>query len=380
MDFDLSTAQRKRGEELLDRVRELLPGRRRRTPDAHFTRAEWTTAAGLGLTGLCLPTEYGGGGLDALDTALHLEAFGQGCADTGLVFGVAAHLLACAVPIRDFAGADLRGGLLTGLADGELIAANAMTEPGAGSDVGRIAMTAERDGDHYVLDGVKSFASNAPVADVLVTYAVTDPAAGFLGTSAFVVPRELPGITVSAPYEKMGLWGCPAGQVRFDRCRVPARYRLGAEGQGSAVFQHSMKWERSCLFALYLGMMQHQLEQCVAHARSRRQFGRPVGEFQAVSHRIADMRQRLEAGRLLLYRACWLIDQGRDHSVAVALSKVAVSEAAVANSADAVHIFGGAGYLGPLGIEANLRDSVAATIFSGTTEIQKEIIARETGL
>lgn len=380
MEFDVTAAQLKRREIIMEGVRELLPGRPRTAADEHFTREEWRTAAGLGITGLCLPEEYGGGGLGALDTALALEAFGEACTDTGLVFGVAAHLLACAVPVRDFAGQDVRAGLLPGLADGRLIAANAMTEAEAGSDVGTLSVSAVRDGDDYVLRGVKSFASNAPVADVLVTYATTDPKAGFLGVSAFAVPREAPGITVSGPLTKMGLWGCPAGEVRFDDCRVPARYLLGEEGQGSGVFQHSMAWERACLFALYLGGMERQLGQCVAHARTRRQFGRPIGEFQAVSHRIADMRQRLEAARLLLYRACWLMDGDRYDAAAVAMSKVAVSEAAVANSLDAVRLFGGAGYLAGAGIEAQLRDSVPATIFSGTTEIQKVLIARETGL
>lgn len=339
------------------------------------------TAARLGLTGLCLPERYGGGGLGALDTALCLEAFGEVCRDTGLVFGVAAHLLACAVPVRDFASAQARAELLPGLAGGALIAANAMTEPAAGSDTGLVSTTARRDGDgHYVIDGVKSFASNAAVADLLVTYAVSDPHGGVLGMSAFAVPRSQDGITVEEPMAKMGLWGCPASRIRFDHCRVPASCRLGEEGHGAFIFQRSMLWERACLFALYLGLMERQLAECTGHARSRRQFGRPVGGFQAISHKIADMRLRLEAARLLLYRACWLIDQGQEQPSAAALAKVAVSQAAVANSLDAVQIFGGSGYLMTTGIETQLRDSVPAGIFSGTTEIQKEIIAREAGL
>ncbi|MFD0394683.1 acyl-CoA dehydrogenase family protein [Streptomyces nogalater] len=151
-----------------------MPGRRRTDPADHFDREDWGRAAALGLTGLCLPEEFGGGGLGALDTALCLEAFGQGCLDTGLAFGVAAHLLACAVPVRDFAGPELREELLKGLSTGSVIASNAITEDGAGSDTARLEMTARRDGDAYVIDGVKSFASNAPLADVIVTYAVTE--------------------------------------------------------------------------------------------------------------------------------------------------------------------------------------------------------------
>jgi clorobiocin biosynthesis protein CloN3 len=380
MDFDLAPEQVKRYTETLTAVRDRLPGRSPAGPDEHFGRDDWRTAARLGLTGLCLPAEFGGQELGALDTALMLEAFGRGCADTGLVFGVAAHLLACAVAVRDFAGADVRSPMLTGLADGELIAANAMTEDGAGSDVGRLATTAVPDGDVYVMDGVKSFSSNAPLADLVVTYAVTDPGARFLGVSAFAIPMDLPGITVGPPLQKMGLHGCPAGRVTFTGCRVPARYLLGSPGQGGRIFQHSMGWERACLFALYLGVMTEQLERCVAHARQRKQFGHTIGDFQAVSHRIAGMRQRLESARLLLYRACWLMDAGREHLAEASMSKVAVSEAAVANALDAIGIFGGSGYLRDTGVEQQLRDAVPSAIFSGTNEIHRGIIAREAGL
>lgn len=377
MDFDLTDAQRERYDHILTTVREQLGEELAELP---LTRTEWKAAAAIGLTGLCLPVEHGGGGLGALDTAYALEAFGRGCPSTGLVFAVAAHLLACAVPIRDFAGEELAGRLLPGLAAGDLIAGNAMTEADAGSDVARLSVTAERDGDTYIIDGEKSFVSNGPVADVFVTYAVTDHAAAFLGTSAFAVPRETAGVIVGEPFQKMGLTGCPASLVRFERCRVPASCLLGGPGQGGAIFQHSMGWERACLFAAYVGLMDRQLERCVEHARTRRQFGRGIGEFQAVSHRIAAMKQRLEGARLLLYRACWLLDQSRDHVTAVALAKTAVSEAAVANGVDAVQIFGAAGYLADGGIERQLRDAIPTTIFSGTTEIQRELIARELGL
>jgi len=379
MDFELTAEQRKRYADILEAVPALAT--EHEETDGRFSRARWREAAGLGLTGLCLPLDHGGGGLGALDTALCLEAFGRGCSDTGLVFAVCAHLLAGAVPIRDFGPAEMRERLLPGLAAGDLIAANAITEDDAGSDTSRLGVTARRDGDGYIIDGQKSFVSNAPAADVLVTYATTSPGSGFLGISAFVVTRDTPGVSVGEPLAKMGLGSCPAGRVSFQRCRVPASSRLGEEGQGSAAFAHSMAWERTCLFAAYVGVMDDQLERCIAHARSRRQFGRPIARFQAISHRVAMMKQRLESARLLLYRACWLLDQQRDsYLAAVALGKVAVSEAVVSNSLDAIQIFGGTGYLAEAGIERYLRDSVPSTLFSGTSEIQREIIAREAGL
>ncbi|MFD1939784.1 MULTISPECIES: acyl-CoA dehydrogenase family protein [Nonomuraea] len=378
MDFDLSEAQRRRYEEVLAGVRGQGPGLAE--PRVPFSRAEWSATAGLGVTGLCLPAEYGGGGLGALDTALCLEAFTEGGADTGLAFAASAHLLACAVPVRDYGADPLRAELLEGMAGGALVAANAMTEDGAGSDVGKLGATIVRDGDEYVLDGVKSFVSNASAADVFVVYGTSDREAGFLGQTALAVPRHLPGIKVGEPFTKMGLHACPAGRVEFSGCRVPVRYRLGAEGQGHTIFKHSMTWERNCLFAIYLGQMRRQLDDCVAHAKRRRQFGRPIGAFQAVSHRIATMTQRLESARLLLYRACWLLDQGRPDTQATALSKLAVSEATVANSLDAIQIFGGLGYLAGTGSEGQLRDSVPSVIFSGTSDIQREIIANGAGL
>lgn len=379
MDFGLSPEQRRRCDEIFEEV----SARWGRAPvsadDPDTTRAAFREAGRLGLTGLCLPREVGGGGLGALDTSLCLEAFGRGCADTGLAFAVAAHLLACAVPVRDSGSEKARGELLTGLASGELIAANAMTEDEAGSDVSGMRTVGRRSGSGFVLDGEKSWASNAPVADVVVTYAVTDPDAGFLGVSGFALPSGLPGVVLGPPLRKAGLTGCLAGRVRFEGCLVPEEYLLGGEGQGSAVFQHSMGWERACLFAIYLGMMERQLRQVVGHAAERRQFGRRIGEFQGVSHKITEMRRRLESAQLLLYRACWLMDEGRDHVAAVALSKVAVSEAAVANSTDAVQILGSRGYLAGGAVD-QLCDAVPSTLFSGTTEIQRELIAKDLGL
>jgi clorobiocin biosynthesis protein CloN3 len=379
MDFDPSPAQ----SDLYNHVRRAVSERFDAdavTGSPELVRIAWKAAASIGLTSLCLPAEQGGGGLGALDTALGLEAFGRCCPDTGFAFAVAAHLLSCAVPVSEFGTDEARGPLLAGMVAGDLIAGNAMTEDEAGSDVGRIRTTATRSGEGYILEGEKSFVSNAPVADVLVTYAVTDPSAGFLGVSAFAVPRDLSGITVGPPLAKMGLHGCLAGRVRFDRCVVPGRFLLGAEGSGGMIFQRSMAWERSCLFAIYLGLMERQVDECVGHAVTRRQFGRKIAGFQAVSHRIARMRLRLEGARLLLYRACWLLDQARENVSAIAMAKTAVSEAAVANSLDAVQLFGAAGYLTAAGIERQLRDCVPATIFSGTTEIQLELIAREAGL
>ncbi|WP_405655830.1 acyl-CoA dehydrogenase family protein [Streptomyces sp. RK9] len=377
MFLDWQPDQAKEYDDMLSAVRERFSGGP--TADGGF-RELWKHCGELGLLGLCVAAEHGGGGRSALDTAHLTEAFGRGCADTGLVFAASAHQFACAVPISVFASEELKARLLPAMCSGTSVAANAMTEPGAGSDVSAMTARAVRDGDAYVLDGVKSWASNAPEADVFVTYAVTDPTAGFLGVSAFVVERDTAGLVVEGPFDKMGLDTCAAGAVRFDGCRVPADHLLGFEGQGGAVFQHSMAWERACLFAGYIGLMDRLLEQCVAHARERRQFGHRIADFQAVSHRIADMKLRLEAGRLLLYRACFRLDRNEAEPMDSALSKLAISEAAVQAAIDAIQIFGSRGYLVGEGLEGVLRDVIPAKLFSGTSEIQHELIAKGLGL
>lgn len=380
MHLDLDSTQRTRSAELREAITATLGGPAPPDRSVRFQRARWLAAGDLGLLGLCLPEEHGGGGLGALDTALALEAFGAACPDTGLVFGCAAHLLACAVPIAEHATPATRDELLPGVASGDLVCANAMTEDDAGSDVTAQSCRATPTPTGYLLRGEKSFASNAPAADLLVTYAVTDPDAGFLGSTAFVVPTAGEGIVRGDPMPKMGLEGCLAGRVTFTDAPVHTGLRLGVEGQGGTIFQDSMSWERACLFALYLGVMERQLELCVAHVRERRQFGRRLSAFQAVSHRVADMAGRLEAARLLLYRACWLKDEGREDAKATALSKLAVSEAAVQNGLAAVQLLGGRGYLSGSIVEEQLRDALPATIFSGTSEIQRELVARGLGL
>jgi alkylation response protein AidB-like acyl-CoA dehydrogenase len=379
MYLDWEPAQQKDYDELLAAVRAAF-GALPAAPAGPFERDTWLRCGALGLLGLCLPVETGGGGLGALDTAHLVEAFGRGCPDTGLVFSAAAHLFACGVPVAAFASAPTRRRLLPGLCSGRLVAANAMTERDAGSDLSGLATRAVRNGGDWVLSGEKSWASNAPAADVIVTYAVTDPEAGFFGTTAFVLDRETPGVVVDGPFAKMGLASCPAGAVRFEDCRVPAGGVLGEVGQGGMVFQHSMGWERACLFAGYVGLMDRLLDRCVEHVRSRRQFGRRLADFQAVSHRLAEMKVRLEAARLLLYRACFRMDAGRADIGDAALSKLAVSEAAVRAGIDAIQLLGAPGYLAAEGVEAALRDAVPATLFSGTSEIQREMIARGLGL
>ena len=347
-------------------------------PDAF--RRQWRTAAEHGLVATSVPTEYGGGGLDAITTTALVEAAGEGCADTGFVFSMAAHQFACLLPIADLGTEEQKRRWLPALCSGEHIAAHAITEPEAGSDALSLRTRAEiRDDGSYVLTGGKCFTTNAPVADVFLVQAATRPGGGIFGLTSFVVPAGTPGLSVGAPERKAGLCGSPMAEVHFDGCAIPADQVLGTRGGGAGVFTSSMNWERTCLFAAYLGAMKRVLDNTVHHVRTREQFGSPIGGFQAVAHRVVDMTLAYESARLLLYKAAAGLARGSDDTVAPALAKIAVSEAAVRIGLDAVQLRGALGVMEGEA-ETLLRDALPSRIFSGSNEIQRNNIARALGL
>ncbi len=358
----------------------LAAGAREREAAATFDRRLWDEAAEFGLTGLPIPEKWGGSGLDAVDTMLVIEALGKACEDGGLVFSLCAHMFASAVPIWRSGSTNHHERYLADVASGKLICANGTSEPDAGSDVYAMKTTAERVGSEYVLNGTKCFITNAPVADLFLIYATTSPERKVFGISAFLLPRDTPGLGVTPEKAKTGLRTSPWGTIYLDNCRVPETARLGPEGSGASLFGESMIWERGCLFAYYVGAMERSLERCIEHVRSRKQFGHRLGTFQSVSNRIVDMKLRLEASRLLLYRAGELHRAGKRCDEAVALSKLWISEAALQSGLDAVQIFGGTGVATDSGVDALMRDAVPARIFSGTSEMQRAIVARMLGL
>ena len=358
----------------------LSPGARARDASGTFDRKLWNEASAFGLAGLPIPEAWGGSGLDAFDTIQVVEALGRGCEDAGLVFSLCAHMFASAVPIWKSKSKPHHQRYLREIAAGTLICANGTTEPEAGSDVYAMKTTARRDGDDYVLEGSKCFITNAPVADVFLLYAVTDATAGALGVSAFMLPRDTEGLRVTEECTKTGLRTSPWGSIYLEDCRVPVSARLGPEGCGAALFGQSMVWERACLFAYYVGAMDRVLASCVEHAKHRVQFKKPIGSFQSISNRIVDMKLRLETSRLLLYRAGQLHRDKKPCDDAIAMSKLWISEAAVQTGLDAVQIFGGMGITPDSGVDALLRDALPSRIFSGSSELQRNLIARSLGL
>lgn len=371
--------------ELISRIRDFAMRELRKAatgPDQEstFARDKWKLCGEQGLLGLPLPPEYGGSGQGCLATTRIMENLGELSADRGLLFSVAAHTFACAVPLWRNASEVQRQEWLPRLCSGEWIGANAATESEAGSDIFALRTTASRKGTEYILTGKKSFVANGPVADIFVVYASTDRSLGALGISAFGVPRSSAGLQVGPPFGTIGLNTTPMSGIVLDGCRVSESFRLGEEGEGKKIFELSMTWERLGLFGIWVGLMQAQLERALVYAKERRQFGRPIGKNQAISHRIADMKLRLESARLLLYRACWLLDSGSVAAIDCSLAKLAVSEAAVRSSLDLLQIHGAAGMMTDSGLEQQLRDVIPSTIYSGTSEMHREIIAASLGL
>jgi alkylation response protein AidB-like acyl-CoA dehydrogenase len=341
-----------------------------------FWREGWSRCARFGILGLPVPKEYGGRGESLSVTIAAMEGLGYGCEDNGLLFSMNASMWTVSIPILLYGTEEQKRRYLPGLCDGTLIGANGASEVGAGSDIFGMTTRAERRGDQWVLNGRKTWVTSGPVADLFVCYATTDPSRGVLGINAFIIPSGAPGFRVVREIRKLGVRTVPMGELAFEDCTIPAENLLGREGRGAEAFKASMTWERGAILASCLGTMRRQLERCIAHARTRKQFGKPIGEFQAVSHKIVDMKLRLETCRPLIYKVGWLNDQGKDPSIEASLAKLHVSECFVQNSLDAVRIFGAAGFVAENGVERDLRDSVGSVIFSGTNEVQKTIIAK----
>jgi len=340
----------------------------------------WRKCADFGLLGLATPDEYGGSAEDIQTTLLVMEGLGYGCRDNGLIFALNAQMWSVQHPILEFGTEAQKEKYLPPLVSGALIGAHGMSEPDSGSDAFSLRTRAVRQDRGYLLNGTKTFVTNAPVAGMAVVFATVDPARGRRGVTAFLVDAGTPGFTVSKNIDKMGLRTSPMGELILQDCFVPEESRLGPEGGGAEVFNSSMEWERSSILAAHVGAMERQLEEAVRYARERRQFGKPIGKFQSVSNRIADMKVRLETARLILYKVAWLKHQGKPAVMEAAIAKLYLSEAFVRSSEDALRIHGGYGYMTEFEVERDLRDAFGGIFYSGTSDIQREIISRLAGL
>ncbi len=345
-----------------------------------FPHEHWAKLGAFGLLGLLVPEEYGGSGHDCVSASVVLEGFGYACRDSGIAHAACTQIL-CGLQISTFGSEEQKAALLPPLCRGEIIMAQGITEPDAGSDTAAMATSAVEMGDEFVVNGSKIFVTNAPIADVVLVFAVTDKSRKGLGQlSCFIVENGMAGFERSKPLEKMGLSTLQNGLLFFDDCRVPAANIVGPKGQGSAIFMDAMEWERILLFSIHVGRMQHILETCVSYAKTRQQFGQPIGRFQSISNKIATMRVDLELSQLMVRKAAWVKDTRKRAPLESSIAKLFVSESYKAACLEAVQLHGGYGYMKETGLERELRDSIAGTIYSGTSEVQRNIIAKFSGL
>jgi len=345
-----------------------------------FPWEAWRKCADMQLMGLPFPEEYGGCGADFLTTVLSLKALGYACKDAGLVHALATQIL-CGQQINLFGSEELKRHFLPMLCRGEKIFAQAITEPGSGSDALSMRTRAEKQLDQYILNGSKTFITNGPMADVVIVFAQTDPQKKTLGgISCLIVEDGMAGFQKSTPLKKMGLTTLQNGELFFDSCMVPQERLLGKEGQGAIIFNESMEWERSLLPAAHLGTLERVLETSLSYAKERSAFGKNIGSYQAVANKITSMKINLELGRGILFRCANLKDRRKRAPLEASICKLFISESLKQACIDSVQLHGGYGYMCEYEIERDLRDSIASTIYSGTSELQHNIIARLMGL
>jgi len=378
MDFSLTEEQLMFKDQVLKFARnEIVPRVQEHEFNSEFDWDSWRKLGEFGILGLHFPEEFGGSGADVMTAVLAAEALGEAGVDGGLTLSYGAHTYLCADTIFAHGTEEQRRKYVPRLARGEWVGCMGLTEPGAGSDAASIRTRAERKDDTWVLNGSKIFITNGSIADVAVIYAKTDPQAGHAGISAFIVEKGTPGFTVSRNLHKMGCRTSPTSELVFDQCAVPAESLLGREGQGFMMSMQTVEWDRSTLLAPFIGATQFIIERCARYAQQREQFGRPIAGFQAIKHKLADMKIFLEAARSLVYRIAWCKDQGRAlNHLEAAVAKLFVGDWSLLPTNDAVTLHGGYGYCHEYDMERVFRDSRLAPIGGGTSEIQRLLISR----
>ncbi len=375
MDFSLSEEQQLLRKTVREFAEEhIRPHVREWDEKQEFPREIFTRLGELGLMGAVWPAEYGGAGLSTLDYAIVMEELSR--ADAGVALSVAAHNSLCSGHIALAGSEAQKRKYLVPLARGEKVGCWGLTENGAGSDAGGTRTTAVRDGDHFVLNGSKTFITNGRVADVAVVMAVTDKSKGKKGISAFVVERGTPGFRAGKKEDKLGVRSSDTSELVLEGCRIPADQLLGQQGMGFVDTLRILDRGRIGIAAWSIGIAQAALEASLTYARQRQQFGHAIAEFQAIQFKIAEMAMKVDAARLLCWRAAALRDSGREHTLESSMAKLYAGDAAVEVALEAIQIHGGYGFIKEYPVERYLRDSKLGTIGEGTSEVQKLVIAR----
>ncbi|MEZ5030603.1 MAG: acyl-CoA dehydrogenase family protein [Saprospiraceae bacterium] len=340
----------------------------------------WKRLGQSRLPGLAIPKQYGGRGLGALSTVIALESLGYAHPDNGFNFSLAAHLLACMVPLWLYGSEELKEAYLPGLCEGRAIAANAMSEPASGSDAFAMKTMARPTDTGYIVTGTKTFVSNGPIADQVLMYAATDPDKGFMGgISAFWLDRSIHPYTRSEPMEKAGLHNSQLGSLYFEEMPVGRDHLVGSEGRGAHLFNRSMEWERTCLGGLHLGNGHRLIDHCIRDLRTLIQGGVSRERLQVIRFDLAELQTGLEAVRLLTYSTAWKMDQGKPAGREAAMTKWAISDWYQRCTQRIVSIYGEVG-MQNRDAEQSLMDALSSSLYSGTSEMQKTIIAQSFGL
>jgi acyl-CoA dehydrogenase len=342
--------------------------------NARFPEEIYRKAFELGLMNLNVPTELGGSGLGLLDQCVIVEELAYACG--GMTTSIIANCLALEPILLGGSEAQKREVIAPFCADYHL-AAFCLTEPGSGSDAGTMATRARREGDDYVLRGEKCFISNAPHASLFTVFASVDPALRHKGISAFYVERGAPGLVLGKDEDKMGHRASATGTVRFEDVHVPARQRLGAEGDGFSIAMRTLDQTRTPIGALATGIAQAALDHAAAYSLQRVTFGKPIGEHQSIAIKLAEMASAVQAARLLTWYAAWMADAGRPSTLESSIAKSYASDAAMRVTDEAIQIFGGYGYMRDYPVEKLHRDAKLTQIYEGSNEIQRLVIARE---
>jgi butyryl-CoA dehydrogenase len=329
--------------------------------------------AELGLMGVAIPEEEGGAGLDCLAYAIAMEEISRGCASTGVIMS-ANNSLYCD-PVLKFATPAQKKTFLRPFAAGQQLGCFALSEPGNGSDAGAAKTTAQRQGDDWVLNGTKAWITNGYEASAAVVFATTDRAKKHKGISAFLVPMPTEGLALGKKEEKLGIRASSTCNLIFEDCRIPRENLLGQEGEGFKIAMTTLDGGRIGIAAQALGIAQAALEEAVAYAKQREAFGAPIANLQAIQFKIADMALRIDAARLLTWRAAYLKDQGTRFTTEAAMAKLAASETATFVTHQAIQILGGNGYVSEFPAERHYRDARITEIYEGTSEIQRLVIA-----
>jgi len=345
--------------------------------EARFPHEIIKKMAELDLFALPYSEECGGTGDGCLPYAIAVEEISRACASTGITY--AAHCSIGTDPIYLFGTEEQKKSWVRPCAGGEMLAAFGLTEPEAGSDAGGTRTSAVLKDGEWIINGSKCFITNATYAGVIVISAVTEPGQGTRGISSFIVPRDSPGLSVSKPYDKLGLRASDTAQLFFDDMRLPEDHLLGKRGDGFKQFLKVLDGGRISIGALALGIAQASLDAALAHAKERKQFGQPISKFQAIQFKLADMATTIELSRMAVYRAAWLKDQGLPFTRESSMAKLFAAETAVKAALEAIQIFGGHGYMKDYPVERYLRDAKLMEIGEGTSEIQRLVIARQLG-